>query len=117
MKRKVTPIAIPVIEEIIELAETEHFKDRKIAKKPITLLKILQAYNVVLKNHRVWNSFFSIDSQLIPSEDTRYYRFLLKLSVDSAPSWRTKLVNLQNVTLFDSLIQVLQQQRESDCSP
>lgn len=42
----------------------------------LTLLKLLQAYAAVLRKH-------SINA----SEDTYYYRLLLKLSLEPSPDW------------------------------
>ena len=42
----------------------------------VTLLKLLQAYEAVLKKHNI-----------SPNEDTYYYRLLLKLSLEPSPDW------------------------------
>ena len=42
----------------------------------LTLLKLLQAYEAVLKKHNI-----------SASEDTYYYRLLLKLSLEPSPDW------------------------------
>ena len=46
----------------------------------LSLMLLLQAYDVVLRKNGI-----------VPEEDTRYYRFLLKLSLEPYPSWWDKL--------------------------
>ena len=48
----------------------------------VTLLKLLKAYEVVLRKHSIQ-----------AAEDTYYYRLLLKLSLDPNPDWWAKLAH------------------------
>jgi len=66
---------------ILALAEAEAQSDscRGVGGQ-VTLMRLLKAYEVVLRQHA-----------MAPEEDTHYYRFLLKLSLDPYPDWWDKL--------------------------
>lgn len=63
------------------LAQAEG-KAREVNADPanLSLAHLLQAYDTVLRRKGI-----------IPDEDTRYYRFLLKLSLEPYPNWWDKL--------------------------
>ncbi|KAK3249854.1 hypothetical protein CYMTET_40736 [Cymbomonas tetramitiformis] len=73
---------IQILEDILRLAERTAHEDALNGRgqDSITLLRLLKAYDIVLRKNN-----------LIPAEDTFYYRLLLKLSLDPDPDWWAKL--------------------------
>lgn len=73
---------LAIIAEIVRLAEETTQQDYQAGSgsKEITLVRLLQAYDVVLPAHGV-----------VPKEDVFYYRMLLKLSLDPNPDWWAKI--------------------------
>eukprot|EP00854_Cymbomonas_tetramitiformis_P002157 gene2157-2863_t len=71
-----------ILEDILRLAERTAHEDALNGRgqDSITLLRLLKAYDIVLRKNN-----------LIPAEDTFYYRLLLKLSLDPDPDWWAKL--------------------------
>ena len=67
---------------ILALAESNARDDAEngTSDGQVTLLRLLKAYDVVLRQHSI-----------VPEEDTHFYRFLLKLSLDPYPNWWDKL--------------------------
>ncbi len=59
----------------------------------VTLLKLLKAYEVVLRKHSIQ-----------AAEDTYYYRLLLKLSLDPSPDWWAKLARERELAFRQVLL-------------
>lgn len=73
---------LSIVAEIVRLAEETAQQDYAVGRgsSEVTLVRLLQAYEVVLPAHGV-----------VPAEDVFYYRLLLKLSLDPNPDWYAKL--------------------------
>jgi hypothetical protein len=73
---------LSIVAEIVRLAEETAQQDYAAGRgsREVTLVRLLQAYEVVLPAHGV-----------VPAEDVFYYRLLLKLSLDPNPDWYAKL--------------------------
>lgn len=76
---------LSIIHEILQLAAATVQQEYAAGKgsNVVTLVKVLQAYDVVLPHHGV-----------VPSEDVHYYRALLQLSLDPNPDWFGKFQQL-----------------------
>ena len=72
---------LDLVAEILRLAEALAAEEAELGHGPgeVNLLRLLQAYEVVLRRHDV-----------APAEDTYFYRLLLKLSLDPDPDWWAK---------------------------
>eukprot|EP00232_Nephroselmis_pyriformis_P015575 CAMPEP_0182898000 /NCGR_PEP_ID=MMETSP0034_2-20130328/27229_1 /TAXON_ID=156128 /ORGANISM="Nephroselmis pyriformis, Strain CCMP717" /LENGTH=137 /DNA_ID=CAMNT_0025031947 /DNA_START=130 /DNA_END=539 /DNA_ORIENTATION=- len=68
---------VDIMAEILRTAESTAERE---GTDELTLLKLLKAYEAVLRKHGI-----------APAEDTFYYRFLLKLSLDPDRDWWAKL--------------------------
>jgi hypothetical protein len=73
---------LSIVAEIVRLAEETAQQDYAAGRgsSEVTLVRLLQAYEVVLPAHGV-----------VPAEDVYYYRLLLSLSLDPNPDWYAKL--------------------------
>eukprot|EP00898_Chlorokybus_atmophyticus_P005954 jgi/Chlat1/635/Chrsp103S01046 len=78
---------IKLVCEIIRLAERMAEAEALPRRRPaqVTLSIVLRAYDSVLKSHG-----------LVPAEDTRFYRYLLRLCMDPEPDWWRKLKNARS---------------------
>ncbi len=70
------------VEDVIRLA----YKQHKSSDGPLTLLKVLAAYKTLLQQGKV-----------MATDDTLYYRFLLKMSLDSEADWWKKFDKVKKV--------------------
>jgi hypothetical protein len=71
-------------------ADARHDARLGIGQGELTLLRLLKSYDTVLRAEG-----------MVPEEDTHYYRFLLKLSLDPVPNWWDKLSGEQRSCLGD----------------
>jgi protein SFI1 len=73
-----------LIEEVLRMAEENASAS---GGGNFTLLDALKAYDAVLRRHHI-----------LPAEDTYYYRFLLKLSLDADTNWWHKFEREKQVS-------------------
>ena len=77
---------VEILSDIIQQAEAAARSNGELASNT-TLVHILDAYDDVLRRHGIF-----------PSDDTFYYRCLLKLSLDSSAPWHDRLARVQGVS-------------------
>lgn len=72
-------MTLQIIAAIISLAESKAIQNG-VPSGEISLPELLQAYDSVLRQHCI-----------VPEEDSHFYRFLLKLSLEPYPNWWDQL--------------------------
>lgn len=72
-------MSLQIIASIISLAESKAEQNGAVCSE-ITLPQLLEAYDSVLRQHNI-----------VPEEDSHFYRFLLKLSLEPYLSWWAQL--------------------------
>jgi len=83
--KALTAVDVEILGDIISEAEAAASATGSSVQNT-TLVHILDAYDNVLRKHGIF-----------PSDDTFYYRCLLKLSLDTSAPWHARLARVQEV--------------------